>query len=122
MAKKTNLYYESVKRIRAMMTEAGIYEARYELQIEQAADTMVEVSELRHIIKSEGRTLVEEKTGGIGIKRLPHPLLNYLNQCETRVTQLYAALGLNKLSEKKAETKAAKTASDPTADYFSAIR
>lgn len=108
MAKKTNAYYDGCKRIRKMMTEAGIYEARYELQIEQAVETIVEIADIRAIIKKEGRVLVEEKTGGIGAKRVPHPLLDYLDKCEKRLANIYGVLGLNKSQEKKAETREAK--------------
>lgn len=110
MARRPDYYNDSVKRIRKMMQEAGIYEARYEIQIEQTADTMLDIKQLRETITREGRTTIEEKTGGVGAKVVAHPLLAVLNNAQKLLIQQLAALGLNKLSEKKSETKEAKRA------------
>lgn len=106
--RQTKAHQTHADRIRAMMEEAGIYESRYELQIESTAETMVEIDELKAQIKKEGRTITEEKTGGVGSKRVAHPLYTPLNNYEQLKIRQFAALGLNKLSEKKAETQQAK--------------
>jgi len=93
-----------------MMQNAGLYEERYELQIEQTAETLCEMDEIKAIIKREGRTLLEEKTGGIGVKRAMHPLYTPLNQYQQLLIRQLSALGLNKLQEKKSEAKEAKRA------------
>ena len=91
-----------------MMEDAGIYEARYELQIEQTADTMVDIADMKAVIKKEGRVVQEVKTGGLGMKTTAHPLYMPLNQLQQLLIRQMASLGLNKLSEKKSEAKEAK--------------
>lgn len=110
MARRPDYYNDSVKRIRKMMQDSGIYEARYEIQIEQTADTMLDIKQMRELITREGRTCMEEKTGGKGQRKVSHPLLSDLNNSQKLLNQQLAALGLNKLSEKKSETKEAKRA------------
>ena len=48
---KTKSQRENETRIRNMMEDAGIYEARYELQIEQTAETMVDIADMKAVIK-----------------------------------------------------------------------
>lgn len=108
MARRPDYYNDSVKRIRKMMEEAGIYEARYEIQIEQTADTMLDIKQMREVITREGRTSIEEKTGGIGAKKVAHPLLSALNDSQKLLNEQLGYLGLNKKNEKKAEAKEAK--------------
>lgn len=110
--RKTTAQQRAEDRIREMMEDAGLYEPRYAIQVEQTAATMVEVDELTAIIKKEGRTILEEKTGGVGIKRIPHPLYTPLNNEKQLLIRQLSALGLNKLQEKKAEAKEAKKAED----------
>ena len=105
---KTKSQKESEIRIRNMMEDAGIYEPRYELQIEQTADTMVDIEEIKSVIKKEGRVVQEVKTGGLGMKTTAHPLYMPLNQLQQLLIRQMASLGLNKLSEKKSEAKEAK--------------
>ena len=105
---KTKLHKNNETRIRNMMEDAGIYEARYELQIEQTAETMVDIEEIKSVIKKEGRVVQEVKTGGLGMKTTAHPLYMPLNQLQQLLIRQMASLGLNKLSEKKSEAKEAK--------------
>lgn len=108
MPRKTNALIAHTERIRSLMESSGLYEARYELQIEQTAETLVEIDEIKAQIKKEGRTLKEEKTGGVGLKQAMHPLYTPLNNLQQLLIRQFAALGLNKMSEKKAETQNAK--------------
>lgn len=105
---KTKSQKESENRIRNMMEDAGIYEPRYELQIEQTAETMVDIADMKAVIKKEGRVVQEVKTGGLGMKTAAHPLYMPLNQLQQLLIRQMASLGLNKLSEKKSEAKEAK--------------
>ena len=105
---KTKLQKSNENRIRNMMDDAGIYEQRYELQIEQTAETMVDIEEIKSVIKKEGRVVQEVKTGGVGHKTAAHPLYMPLNQLQQLLLRQMASLGLNKLSEKKSEAKEAK--------------
>ena len=105
---KTKLHKNNETRIRKMMEDAGIYESRYELQIEQTAETMVDIEEIKSVIKKEGRVVQEVKTGGLGMKTAAHPLYMPLNQLQQLLLRQMASLGLNKLSEKKSEAKEAK--------------
>lgn len=105
---KTKLHKNNETRIRNMMENAGIYEERYELQIEQTAETMVDIEEIKSVIKKEGRVVQEVKTGGLGMKTAAHPLYMPLNQLQQLLIRQMASLGLNKLSEKKSEAKEAK--------------
>ncbi len=89
------------------MQDAGIYEARYEIQIEQTADTMLDIKQIREAI-GKPKTSTEDKTGGVGQKMVVNPLYGPLNNAQKLLIQQLAALGLNKLSEKKSETKEAK--------------
>jgi len=109
------------ERIRVMMEDAGIYEPRYEIQIEQTAETMVEIDDIKAQIRKEGRTLLEEKTGGIGVKQTMHPLYTPLNNFQQLLIRQLAALGLNKLNSKKEEAASTKKANDPTMEYLSSI-
>lgn len=90
-----------------MMQDAGIYEARYEIQIEQTADTMLDIKQLRDSI-GKPQLMVEEKTGGVGTKVSANPLYAVLNNSQKLLIQQLAALGLNKMSEKKSETREVK--------------
>lgn len=92
-------------RIRNMMADAGLYEPRYELQIEQTGETLREIDEIKKIIGREGRTVKEMKTNGVGEKMAFHPLYTPLNNYQQLLLRQMAALGLNKLSEKKSEAK-----------------
>ncbi len=107
MARRPDYYNDSVKRIRKMMQDAGIYEARYEIQIEQTADTMLDIKQLRDSI-GKPQLMVEEKTGGVGTKVSANPLYAVLNNSQKLLIQQLAALGLNKMSEKKSETREVK--------------
>lgn len=108
-----------------LMTEAETYDPRYELQIEDAADTRDFIKRIR---KEIGRDLVSEelKTGGVDIKRVANPLLEMLAKYKKLFQGQLAALGLNydgykKPTNKKAESEAADI-NDPTMEYFNTIR
>ena len=105
---KTKSQRANETRIRNMMEDAGIYEARYELQIEQTSETMVDIADMKAVIKKEGRVVQEVKTGGRGKTTTAHPLYMPLNRLQQLLIRQMAALGLNKLSEKKSEAKEAK--------------
>lgn len=105
---KTKSQKNNEERIRKLMEDACIYEPRYELQIEQTAETMVDIDEMKAVIKKEGRVVQEVKTGGLGMKSAAHPLYMPLNQSQQLLLRQMASLGLNKLSEKKSEAKEAK--------------
>ncbi|MBQ6984557.1 MAG: P27 family phage terminase small subunit [Bacteroidaceae bacterium] len=112
---------ENAANIRTTMQKAGIYEERFEFQIAEAAQTMEEMEAMRRIIKKEGRVVEEVKTGGVGTKKDAHPLVVQLNQLKRTFIQELAALGLNKMSEKKAEAKARKTEEDAFTQHLQAI-
>jgi len=107
-----------IGRIRSMMTEAGIYERRFEIQIEQTAENMAEIDEMKSIIRKEGRIEVETKTGGVGNKRAPHPLIVPMQAAQALLVRQLGALGLNKMQEKKSEAKEAKTAKKDGVETF----
>lgn len=111
-------------RIRKTLTEAGLYEERLEHQIEITARVADEITETEKIIKKEGRTitLTTYSNSVPTEKPVEHPLLGHLRALYKDMPNQYAALGLNKNSEKKAEPKRAKEENDPTMEYFNAIR
>lgn len=117
MARRPDYYNDSVKRIRKMMQDAGIYEARYEIQIEQTAETMLDIRQLREAI-GKPATKTEQKTGGVGEKLVANPLYAVLNNAQKLLVQQLASLGLNKLSEKKADTRTAKNDDDDGVKSF----
>lgn len=119
---KTETSYEYIIRL---MTDAGTYDPRYELQIEDAAETRDLIKKIR---KEIGRDLVstEMKTAGVDIKKVANPLLEVLAKYKKLFQGQLAALGLNydgykKPTNKKAESEPTDE-NDPTAEYFSAIR
>lgn len=119
---KTETSYEYIIRL---MTDAGTYDPRYELQIEDAAETRDLIKKIR---KEIGRDLVstEMKTAGVDIKKVANPLLEVLAKYKKLFQGQLAALGLNydgykKPTNKKAESEKTDE-NDPTAEYFSAIR
>ena len=113
---------DNAARIRLAMQKAGIYEERFEFQIAEAAQTMDEMEAMRRIIKKEGRVLEELKTGGVGMKKDAHPLVVQLNQLKRTFIQELAALGLNKMAEKKAEAKTQKKEADPFREQLEAMQ
>lgn len=119
---KNETSYEYIVRL---MTDAGTYDPRYEMQIEDAADTR---DLIRKIRKEIGRDLVsnEMKTGGVDIKKVANPLLETLAKYKKLFQGQLAALGLNYDGYKKpsnvvADKEADQNDNDPTADYFGAI-
>ena len=119
MSKKTE---DHAERIRQAMQKAGIYEERFEFQIAEAANTIDEIEAMRKVVKKEGRVVTETKTGGVGVKKDAHPLIVQINQFKRTYIQELAALGLNKMSEKKAEAKSRKNEDDPLSDQIKALQ
>lgn len=118
---KTETSQQYIKRL---MEDAGTYDARYELQIEDAAETRDMIKKIR---KAIGSKLVnsEMKTGGIDIKEVANPLLETLAKYKKLFQGQLAALGLNYDGYKKPTNKKAENEQtdehDPTADYFNSI-
>lgn len=118
-ARKSN----TADRIRQTLEDCGLYEERLEHQINITARVADEIDETEKIIKKEGRTITQTTYSN----RLPtekvveHPLLGHLRALYKDMPNQYAALGLNKNAEKKADAKRAKDANDPTAEYFNSI-
>ena len=118
---KTEKSYEYIKRL---MEEAGTYDARYDLQIEDAAETRDMIKALR---KEIGRDLVstEMKTAGVDIKKVANPLLEPLAKYKKLFQGQLAALGLNYDGYKKPTNKKAENSGtdedDPTMAYFNSI-
>ena len=119
MSKKTE---DHAERIRQAMQKAGIYEERFEFQIAEAANTIEEIEAMRKVVKKEGRVVTETKTGGVGVKKDAHPLIVQINNFKRTYIQELAALGLNKMSEKKAEAKTRKNDDDPLAEQIRAMQ
>lgn len=119
MSKKTE---DHAERIRQAMQKAGIYEERFEFQIAEAANTIDEIEAMRKVVKKEGRVVTETKTGGVGVKKDAHPLIVQINNFKRTYIQELAALGLNKMSEKKAEAKSRKTDNDPLTEQIRAMQ
>ena len=118
---KTEKSYDYIKRL---MEEAGTYDARYDLQIEDAAETRDMIKALR---KEIGRDLgsTELKTAGVGIKKVANPLLETLAKYKKLFQGQLAALGLNYDGYKKPTNKKAENSGtdedDPTMAYFNSI-
>ena len=91
------------------MTQAGIYEERFDIQIEQTAENMVEIDELKSVIKNEHRVITEVTTTG-NIKHIAHPLFVPLQNAQALLVRQLGALGLNKTQEKKTEARNVKSA------------
>lgn len=107
------------------MNDAGTYDARYELQIEDAAETRDMIKKIRKSIGSK-LTNSELKTGGVDVKEVANPLLETLAKYKKLFQGQLAALGLNydgykKPTNKKAENEQSDE-NNPTAEYFNAIR
>lgn len=100
---KTEKSYDYIKRL---MEDAKTYDARYELQIEDAAETRDMIKALR---KEIGRDLVsnEMKTAGVDIKKVANPLLEVLAKYKKLFQGQLAALGLNYEGYKKPTNKKA---------------
>lgn len=107
-----------------LMEEAGTYDPRYEMQIEDAADTKDWIKKIR---KEIGRDLVstEMKTAGVDIKKVANPLLEVLAKYKKLFQGQLAALGLNYDGYKKPTNKKAENSGtdedDPTMAYFNSI-
>lgn len=119
MSKKTE---DHAERIRQAMQKAGIYEERFEFQIAEAANTIEEIEAMRKVVKREGRVVTETKTAGVGVKKEAHPLIVQINNFKRTYIQELAALGLNKMSEKKAEAKSRKNEDDPLTEQIRAMQ
>lgn len=119
---KTETSQEYIVRL---MNDAGTYDPRYELQIEDAAETRDLIKKIRQSIGSK-LVNTEIKTGGVDVKEVANPLLDTLAKYKKLFQGQLAALGLNydgykKPTNKKAESEPTDEA-DPTADYFNSIR
>lgn len=118
-ARKSN----TADRIRKTLEDCGLYEERLEHQINITARVADEIDETEKIIKKAGRTITQTTySNSMPTEKLvEHPLLGHLRALYKDMPNQYAALGLNKNSEKKAEPKRAKEENDPTMAYFSTI-
>lgn len=96
-----------IGRIKGQMTKAGIYEERFDIQIEQTAENMAEIDEMKAIVKREGRVIVEDTTAG-NKKHIAHPIIVPLQNAQALLVRQLGALGLNKTQEKKSEAKEVK--------------
>lgn len=118
---KTEKSYEFIVRL---MTEAGTYDPRYELQIEDAAETRDLIKKIR---KEIGNNLSNDelKTAGVDVKKVANPLLDTLAKYKSLFQKQLAALGLNYDGYKKPTNKKAESESidenDPTAEYFNSL-
>ena len=118
---KTETSHQNLVRL---MEEAGTYDPRYEMQIEDAADTKDWIKKIR---KEIGRDLVstEMKTAGVDIKKVANPLLEVLAKYKKLFQGQLAALGLNYDGYKKPTNKKAENSGgdedDPTMAYFNSI-
>ena len=111
--------------LRKKMEQAGIYEERFEFQIQETAEIIDELAKTKGIIQKEGRVINQETYGNANttlIKKVEHPLLPHYRALHKDLPNHLAALGLNRLSEKKSEPKPNKAEKDPAADWFNAIR
>ena len=94
--------------IRQRMKDAGIYEERFEFQIESLAATMDDISLWRSIVKKEG-SVVKELDSNLNPKTMPHPLLKSITDAKKLEKDQLAALKLNMLPERPADGKGRKT-------------
>ena len=90
--------------IRQRMKDAGIYEERFELQIESLANTMDDIAQWRSIVKKEG-SVIKELDSNLNPKRIAHPLLKLINDAKKLEKDQLAALKLNMLRERPADGK-----------------
>ena len=90
--------------IRQRMKDAGIYEERFELQIESLANTMDDIAKWRSIVKKEG-SVIKELDSNLNPKRIAHPLLKLINDAKKLEKDQMAALKLNMLRERPADGK-----------------
>ena len=93
---------------RQRMKDAGIYEERFELQIESLANTMDDIAQWRSIVKKEG-SVIKELDSNLNPKRIAHPLLKLINDAKKLEKDQMAALKLNMLRERPADGKGRKT-------------
>lgn len=118
---KTEKSYDFIVRL---MNEAGTYDARYELQIEDAAETRDLIKKLRKEIGSDFVSN-EMKTAGVDVKKVANPLLDTLAKYKKLFQGQLAALGLNYDGYKKPTNKKAENSGtdedDPTMAYFNSI-
>lgn len=120
-ARKSNTPNE----LRSKMEQAGIYEERFEFQIQETAEIIDELAKTKGIIQKEGRVINQETYGNANTtltKKVEHPLLSHYRSLHKDLPNHLAALGLNRLSEKKADPKPNKAEKDPAADWFNSIR
>lgn len=120
-ARKSNTPNE----LRSKMEQAGIYEERFEFQIQETAEIIDELAKTKGIIQKEGRVINQETYGNATTtltKKVEHPLLSHYRSLHKDLPNHLAALGLNRLSEKKADPKPNKAEKDPAADWFNSIR
>lgn len=118
---KTEKSYDYICRL---MNDAGTYDPRYELQIEDAAETRDLIKKIRREIGSDFVSN-EMKTAGVDVKKVANPLLDTLAKYKKLFQGQLAALGLNydgykKPTNRKAENEAVDE-NDPTAEYFLSI-
>ena len=85
--------------IRQRMKDAGIYEERFEFQIESLAATMDDIAMWRGIVKKDG-IVIKEFDSNLNPKSLPHPLLRAINDARKLEKEQMAALKLNMLRER----------------------
>jgi hypothetical protein len=105
------------------MQEAGIYEERFEFQIEETAELLDELKKAKEIIKKEGR-VIEQTTYSNSlptVKKVEHPLLSHYRSLHKDIPNHLASLGLNRLSEKKTDPKPNKNEKNPAKEWFGTI-
>ena len=85
--------------IRQRMKDAGIYEERFEFQIESLAATMDDIAMWRGIVKKDG-IVIKEFDSNLNPKSIPHPLLRVINAARKLEKEQMAALKLNMLRER----------------------
>ena len=110
--------------LRQRMQDAGIYEERFEFQITETAEIIDELAKTKGIIQKEGRVIKITTYGGSmpTDKPIEHPLLPHYRSLHKDLPNHLAALGLNRLSEKKAEPKPKTDKNDPTAEWYNSIK
>lgn len=111
--------------LRQRMQDAGIYEERFEFQITETAEIIDELAKTKGIIQKEGRVINQETYGNATTtltKKVEHPLLAHYRSLHKDLPNHLAALGLNRLSEKKAEPKPKTDKNDPTAEWYNSIK
>lgn len=120
-ARKSNTPNE----LRSKMEQAGIYEERFEFQIQETAEIIDELAKTKGIIQKEGRVINQETYGNATTtltKKVEHPLLPHYRALHKDLPNHLAALGLNRLSEKKSEPKPSKNDNSPANEWYGTIK